>query len=170
CGYPGDVLCDCRWNERPVFALKCSARLAAISAKVRSVDAACETIHGLSAIGHTVVPSLRAWCPAWLGRSDLGKLFSARNQCRLLDEGRLRSANGVGTEAKCRLRAHVRARAWKRHLFHWRQISIDQCRVSRFTTSRRLAGIYTRAFASGAGAGALGVCRFYRGMVSYLQI
>ena len=54
------------------------------------MDAACETIHGLSAFGHVAVSSLRPGCSARLGRSDLGKLLSSRDQCRLLDEGRIR--------------------------------------------------------------------------------
>ena len=36
CSYPGDVRCDCRWNECAVSAFKRSTRLAAISAKARA--------------------------------------------------------------------------------------------------------------------------------------
>src|SRR5581483_4620425 len=86
--YPGDVRCDCRWNERALSAFKRSARLAEIPAKAGSVDAACETIHGLSAFGHAAVSSLRAGGSTRLGRSDLGKLLSPGDQHRLLDERR----------------------------------------------------------------------------------
>jgi hypothetical protein len=79
CSYPGDVRCDCRWNEFAVPGFKRSTRLATISAKAGAVDGPCETIHGLSAIGHVAVSSLCARCSARLGRSDLGKLLSSRD-------------------------------------------------------------------------------------------
>src|SRR5581483_12506545 len=119
------------WNERALSAFKRSARLAEIPAKAGSVDAACETIHGLSAFGHAAVSSLRAGGSTRLGRSDLGKLLSPGDQHRLLDERRVRSANVISSKANCGLHAHACSRAGERNLFYRRQISIYQCRISR---------------------------------------
>src|SRR5207247_10754992 len=71
-----DVRGHCRWDERAVFAPERSTSLAAIAAKTRAVDAACEAVHGLSAAGYPAVSSLRARRPARSGRGDLGELFS----------------------------------------------------------------------------------------------
>ena len=45
-----------------------------------------------------------------LGRSDLGELFPACDQCRVLDERRVRCANSVSCEANRRARAYAPAR------------------------------------------------------------
>jgi len=119
----GDIHCHRSWHERALSAFKRSTCLAAISAKARRLDGACEAIHGLPAARDAALSSLRARRPARSGGSDLGKLFPVDDQRGLLDERRVRFANSISDETRHRARAHARHRGRERHLFHRRQIS-----------------------------------------------
>src|SRR5439155_17716420 len=84
--HPGDVHRHRRRDERALSAFERATRLVAIFAEARPVDAASETVHGLSAAGDVAVSALRARRPARLGRRNRGELFSAGDQWRVLDE------------------------------------------------------------------------------------
>ena len=93
--HSGDVHCHrCRY-ERAISAFERAACVAAVFAKARALDGARETVHGLPAVGDAALSALRARRTTRLGRSDLGELFSACDQCRVLDERRVRCANSV---------------------------------------------------------------------------
>ena len=168
--HSGDVRCRRCRDERALSAFERATRLAAVPAKIRSVDAASETIHGLSATGHAALSPLRARRPARCRGHNLGQLFSARNQCRVLDERRVRCSNRIGCQAAARTCAHARARVREWHLFHRRQVSVYGIRFRRFTTSRRLAAVHARSVANRTGARPHGVCRFYSRVVPHVQI
>src|SRR5262249_16295610 len=140
--YPGDVYRHRGWHERALSAFERATRLVTLFAKARPLDAASETVHGLSATGNAAVSALRARRSAWCRGCDLGKLFSARDQCRMLDERRVHFADSIGREAKHRAHAHTPAPARQRHLFYRRQISVCENCVRRFTTPRWVAGVH----------------------------
>ena len=170
-GHIVNVRCYRCWHERAVSAFKRSTGLAATSAETRAVDVTRKTIHGISAAGHAAVSSLRVGRPARTGGRDLGELLSAGNQCRVLDERGVRFANRISHKAKCRARTHVRARVCEWHLFHRREISVNQsgfrdCGIA----PGRLAGVHTGAVASRTGTGPFRLCRFYGRVVSHLQV
>src|SRR5207253_413966 len=80
----------CGWNERPIFAALCATGLAALSAKAGTLDAPREAIHGISAPRDTALPALRARRATRPRGRDLGELFSALREYRVLDERRIR--------------------------------------------------------------------------------
>src|SRR5947208_5330096 len=73
--HSGDVHCHrCRY-ERAISTFERAARVAALFAKARALDAARETIHGLPAIGDAALSAICGRRATRLGRSDLGELF-----------------------------------------------------------------------------------------------
>src|SRR4029077_18891507 len=128
----GDVHCHrCRY-ERAISAFERAACVAALFAKARALDAALEAVHGLLAVRDAALFALCARCTTRLGGSDLGELFPACDQCRVLDESRVRRANSVSCEADRRARAYGPARHWERCLFYRRKISVGKNCFRRF--------------------------------------
>src|SRR5438067_10328405 len=144
--------------------------MAAISATAWSVDGACETVHGFLVARDVTVPSLRPRRPTRTRRRDLGELFFAQCRHRLLDERRFHLAGSIRSETNIRSLAYVPALALQRRLFHRRQISLIENRHRRLRRTRRLATVHAGTFAKRARSGPCRVRRFYRGLVSHLQI
>src|SRR6266446_8266233 len=136
--------------------------MATISAATRPVDGARETIHAL--------PALRARRATWSRRRDLGELLFAYRRNRLLDERRLHRADRIRGEASNLSRNHAPARNRERLLFDRRQVSVSEDRHQPDKSSWRLATLHTRALAKRARPGSRRICRFYRGLVSDLQV
>ena len=125
-----DVRCHRCWHERSVSAFKRATGLVALSAKAGPVDAACETIHGISAVGDATLSALRPRRATRPGGSDLGQLLFAADQHRVLDERRVHHADGIRDDEAHFGRACACARAREWHLFHRRQISVNDSRLS----------------------------------------
>ena len=87
----------CRY-ERAVSAFERATWLAAFFAKAWAVDGGREAVYGLPAVGDAAISALRARRTTRLGRSNLGELFPACDQCRVLDERRVRCANSTSYE------------------------------------------------------------------------
>src|SRR6266478_4142970 len=82
-----DLFRDRGRNERALFTPVRATGMAALFAKAGAVDAACETIHGIPAVGDATLSALRARCATRTRGRNLGKLLFAFREYRLLDEG-----------------------------------------------------------------------------------
>ena len=134
--YIVDVCGNRGWNERPIFAALCATGLAALSAKAGTLDAPREAIHGVSAPGDTALPALRARRATRPRGRDLGELFSALREYRVLDERRIRRAERIGCDETDFHRAPARACNLQRYLFHRREVSLNERHLRQFTTPR----------------------------------
>src|SRR5205823_9730511 len=88
--YLGDVRRHRRRHERALSVAKRATSVASARASPRPVDAARETVHGLSVAGDAAVSPVRPWGAARFRGRYLGELFSSCDQYRLLDERRVR--------------------------------------------------------------------------------
>jgi thiol:disulfide interchange protein DsbD len=103
------------------------------------------------------------------GRRDLGELFSARSRHRLLDQGRVFNTDRFGESARHRGGNDVDPARAQRRLLHRQTVSLRASR-SGSNSVGRLAAVHPRTIASRARPGPRRVYRFYRGLVSHLQI